>query len=273
MSLSGSRAGRSIEITWNASAPIFASARVGILGISDGAVNKEITLTSSQLHAQKLVYMPATTRVEAVLEVYASDGRISRESAMFVLPPADDPPPAAPARRTVVAETRTAMRTSEQGQTRTFVPPNSGRSAASERAVIIDAPPHIETAQTRLISNLQSPIASVTGPQLPDNLRIPRASGPATTQPPRPLRQVRPTIPSNIGAMLSRTTEVAVRIHVDASGKVVAAEPLGSAGGLNRYLGAASAAAAKMWSFEPARHGDAKVPGTMILKFVFGPGK
>ena len=110
----------------------------------------------------------------------------------------------------------------------------------------------------------------------------PKASAPVTSpvppppilnagQPPKSIRQERPVLPANVSAMVSRQVEVDVRVRIDKAGKVVTAEPLISAGTLNSYLGSAAAAAAKLWTFQPAQPGDQNVADTFVLKFTFQP--
>lgn len=86
--------------------------------------------------------------------------------------------------------------------------------------------------------------------------------------PPKPLHEVVPVLPSPLRSLLRSNTEIAVKLKLDASGKVVSAVPISP----QQYLpGLAAAAvdAAQHWRFEPARVRNKPVPSETILKFRF----
>ncbi|MBM3773572.1 MAG: hypothetical protein FJW37_00225 [Acidobacteria bacterium] len=87
--------------------------------------------------------------------------------------------------------------------------------------------------------------------------------------PPRPRRQARPAIAPNLKKMIPPGAEIEVRLQIDATGKVVAATPIGGKGQVGSYLAALAAEAAEMWEFEPARSGDQKVPSETTIRFRF----
>jgi TonB family protein len=60
-----------------------------------------------------------------------------------------------------------------------------------------------------------------------------------------------------------------VRVNVDAAGKVIAAESVGSGGPVAEALADSAVSAVKRWQFEPARRGGDKVPGEIVLSFAF----
>jgi TonB family protein len=82
---------------------------------------------------------------------------------------------------------------------------------------------------------------------------------------------VKPVVPQNAIAMLKRTVDVQVRVYVNETGKVVNAEPVGSAAGLYQYLTAAALQAARNWKFQPAQRGTTPVASDIILHFLFEP--
>ena len=90
-------------------------------------------------------------------------------------------------------------------------------------------------------------------------------------QPPRPTQQVKPIVPQNAIAMLKRTVDVQVRVFVDDRGKVVNAEPVGSAAGLYQYLTSSALQAARNWKFQPAQRGPTPVASDIVLHFLFEP--
>jgi TonB family protein len=71
--------------------------------------------------------------------------------------------------------------------------------------------------------------------------------------------------------MLTGRASVKVRIQIDASGRVIGAEPLTIGGSLDRVLSSAAADAARMWVFEPARVGDRRISSELTVEFTFVP--
>jgi TonB family protein len=67
------------------------------------------------------------------------------------------------------------------------------------------------------------------------------------------------------------TEEVVVRVkvNVDATGKVIAAEPVVGGSPVPEALADSTISAVKRWEFEPARRGGDKVPGDIVLSFTF----
>jgi TonB family protein len=69
--------------------------------------------------------------------------------------------------------------------------------------------------------------------------------------------------------MIWNEAVVDVRVKVDATGKVISAEPMRLAGPMRPFLERAAADAARLWRFEPARLGDQKVEGEALVQFRF----
>lgn len=62
---------------------------------------------------------------------------------------------------------------------------------------------------------------------------------------------------------------IKVRVNVDATGKVISTETLPNGHPLAEAVAGSVAASVKRWEFEPARRGDEKVPGSVVLSFTF----
>ena len=62
---------------------------------------------------------------------------------------------------------------------------------------------------------------------------------------------------------------VRVRVNVDAAGKVIGAEPVGTGSPVAEALADAAISAIKRWQFEPARRGGDKVASDIVLSFTF----
>jgi hypothetical protein len=277
MALSGTRVGRDIQITWNPESPTFSDARIGVLTIKDGESQREIALTTAELQARKVIYTPATDRVEAALEVFSPNRKSARESVLFVLEPRGGTP-LVPIQNASISKPGSAEVVQSRSRTeqlitppvRGYVPPPTPRRAAPDRVVVIDPPPPLDIAHSALASAPAVQLPQVP-PARPNEIQAPstaqQGQPPSPSSPRRPIRQVRPELPPNVSAMLSAPVQVEVRARIDSTGKVVHAESLGSAGVLNRYLGTAAVSAAKLWRFEPGN----KAEDTIILKFIFAP--
>ena len=69
--------------------------------------------------------------------------------------------------------------------------------------------------------------------------------------------------------MIWNEVVVDVRVKVDATGKVISAEPMRLSGPMRPFLERAAADAARQWRFEPAQIGDDKVEGEALVQFRF----
>jgi hypothetical protein len=94
------------------------------------------------------------------------------------------------------------------------------------------------------------------------------ATVPATYQPPEPRNKVTPRFPSALRPLVSKPVTVEIRIAIDANGKVTKAEPV-STEGLHKFFLDEAIAAARYWTFKPARRGNQTIPSESILRFVF----
>ena len=87
--------------------------------------------------------------------------------------------------------------------------------------------------------------------------------------PPKPLREVRPTLTEREAAWVVRPVPVDVKVYVGENGKVEYAELLSN--GRRPELASVAVYAARRWTFAPARVGDETAPGEVILHFRFAP--
>ena len=263
MSLSAVRTEGGVSLTWDATTPAIRNARVGVLSVRDAGASREIPLNQTQLQAANLVYMPQSDRLEVALEVFSAAGEAVRESMIVAVTPfmAQPKPAYAP-----LVPTPSAKRSAPQEEqpseipTRRFVPPiPRALHAPSETVLLGDAPP-VPVAQ----------LSSGSVPFRPLNSQLPRPPQAPPIQP-RIVRQVRPTLPSNITALIRVPTQVRVRVKIDARGNVTEAEALNpSTSGVNGFLTHAALDAARSWTFIPARQGSVAVASEMVLSFAFG---
>lgn len=264
LSLSATRTPDGVDITWNAAATPVSSARVGVLSVKDGSGSREIPLNQSQLKAGKLLYRPESDRLSVALEVFTGSGDPVRESMIVAVAPQAPQSLIAPA-GTEAAEVPAAVqhRESLPQHARRFVAPAQPVRRASQTAAL-------------LLSDVPSlPAAGGTfaAPALPA-VSIPPPPPNAVLQAARPLRQVKPTVPLNVAALVRTPVSVRIRVRIDAQGQVTHAEALNASNsGVNGYLAQSAVAAARLWSFAPARQGSTSVPSEMVLSFAFGAGQ
>ncbi|MFN0102177.1 MAG: hypothetical protein ACKV2U_08815 [Bryobacteraceae bacterium] len=271
--LSVSRSGTEIGISWNDKAPIVRGARRGRMTIKDGRLKRSVALTAVQLRSSRLSYSPKSDTVEFTFELFAKDGKVTRESVIAVL----DVPVKKPVTTKVPIEVRPARAEPPQksrNPVRAFVPPP--RTVRPVAATPIEPPPLSPAAGVE-VSQLHSPIVQPSPALSPspveNRIRRSRAVLQSALLPPVPIKKVSPVLPPSIKRVLSSRTNVKVRVQIDAWGRITAVEPLPIDGPFGKFLGAAAADAARRSTFEPAREGWRKVPGELTLEFVFVPDK
>jgi TonB family protein len=76
-------------------------------------------------------------------------------------------------------------------------------------------------------------------------------------------------VPEKVLRSIRGDVVVRVRVNVDAAGKVVAAERVGSGSPVADALADSAISAVKRWEFEPAHRGSDKVAGDVVLSFTF----
>jgi TonB family protein len=92
---------------------------------------------------------------------------------------------------------------------------------------------------------------------------------PAAFVPPKPVREVRPSLTERESALVVRPMPVDVKVYVGENGKVEFAELMTN--GPKPELANAAIYAARKWTFTPAKAGEESVPGEVILHFRFAP--
>jgi protein TonB len=90
---------------------------------------------------------------------------------------------------------------------------------------------------------------------------------PSDYTPPRPVRQVKPATPSNVRNLISEDVQINVRVEIDATGRVVRAEPASKE--KQDFLTALAVEAARQWRFSPARQGSQNVSSSAVVGFQF----
>jgi periplasmic protein TonB len=112
---------------------------------------------------------------------------------------------------------------------------------------------------------------------LPEKVPAPPGGAPPAAQPapvtrtdyipPRPVRQVKPSTPSNVRQLISEDVQINVKVEIDATGRVVRAEPVSKE--KQDFLTALAVEAARQWRFSPARQGSQNVSSSAVVGFQF----
>lgn len=120
-------------------------------------------------------------------------------------------------------------------------------------------------------SNVASPQAArAAGSSTPNP--VPAATVPRYV-PPRPLTTVTPNLAMFGGSQLAGVKEIQVEVDIDASGRVTAARAVNKDQNVSWVVAAAVIAAAKKWTFEPAKISGRAVPAKHTIVFhVSGSG-
>ena len=121
---------------------------------------------------------------------------------------------------------------------------------------------------TPQVNNQRQPAPPIAAPLAPALTPKPlEASAPIT--PPHAIRQVSPVLSDKVRRTIAGEATVRVKVNVDAAGKVTSAEPVGDGGPVSEAIAGAAVDAVRHWQFEPARRGGERVPGDVVLSFIF----
>jgi len=243
LSLQVERKGSDLRVNWNRNAPAVRLAVSGVLTIRDGdAQQQDLQLDTEQLRSGSVTYTPANSPVRFRLEITGPNNTRSSETvlALMAARPATPGTPPVPAVGPPPQPDAAAANS-------TGAPKNSGEPL---RVTMLDAP-------------AQPP--AETHP----NKRPGGASG--LYLPPRPMRQVQPTLSPRVRRLIAAPVQVSVKVWISSTGVVTKAEPQLSGQVVSSSLVAAAQQAALRWRFAPAVSGTETVPSELILNFQYRP--
>jgi TonB family protein len=86
---------------------------------------------------------------------------------------------------------------------------------------------------------------------------------------PEVVSRVSPEVPDGIRPRITAPQPIDVRVSIDREGRVTSATPLQRSEGLVNYLGQRAVAAARQWTFTPAKRGGKPVSSSRTIHFVF----
>jgi len=245
LALQVGRQGADLRVSWNRNSPAIVQATGGVLSIRDGdAQQQELHLDPDQLRHGSVTYTPATADVRFRLEVTAPGNSKTSETVLALTaarpatPGSSQPPARGPS-------------------------PQSDAAAATSPGTSKDGPLRVTTMDPPARSPMtDAPVA----PQ-----PTPRGSSSLLYLPPRPVRQVQPSLSYAVRKLIAAQIEVPVKVWISNTGTVVKAEAQPTGQLVSSSLVTAAQRAAFRWRFAPAVQGTATVPSEMILKFQYKP--
>jgi len=286
--LQARRQNSDLELSWNYESPWVTAATSGLISIQDGTSTRKIPLDSQQLRAEKILYSPTSDQILIQLSITTPAGLASESVRAILLKPeiATASPPQKVQSSSISVETPrrleqviaaqavkpfTAPPAEKPRPQATASLPSEPRPANlhSDRPASLVLPPGL--SQTPVLPELPrtAPGAPSPAPEQAPRLAIPQPSSPPVAyQPAIPLTKVAPIFPPNLKTLVSKPVTVAVRVSIDANGKVVKASALPQAN-VHQFFITEALHAVRLWVFQPARRGNEPVPSELVLQFVF----
>ena len=272
LGLAATRHGNSVQFAWNRQAPDLMRASEGVFSVTDGALRTTTHLTAAELDQGTFWYFPVSPNIQGQLEVVRADGRRVSESLTVLAPTASTPESAAvplpPPRQQLAA------RTPAPAPLRPLVLSQAPTEEPRRNIELPDAVPIALPSKPSDLPPLVQGMGSLPRPPAPPS--APPTTTPTAPSPISPAKATvypRPIVPPEVKAMISHEIEVAVRLQIDAEGRVTSAQPIGPEGSLARTLGRIAADTARLWEFEPGRQDGRPVATVMTIQFKFGPVK
>ena len=291
--------GRKILVSWNRRAPALKSATHGLLSIDDGTQHRNLDLPSAQLANGSLRYEPASQDVTFRLEIDGSDGTLVKDVARMLIGSSPTPLRVAAVeeqegRRRVatssVESSKWQRAAPDAARPKQLPEPMVNRmTEVAEKAVLpefrFDPDRASATLPLHLVPEaLPIPAAPQTGGVRSGPVLIPSASSSSSlpNNPglrtsviyigPKPLKQVMPNLPPGTFSKLRDPAQIQVELKIDEQGRVTTAAVVGSrSSAIDPLLAASVTAAARQWTFAPAKLRGKSVPADHVIEFRFRP--
>ena len=298
------RAGAALRLLWDQNSSTVHAAARAVLHIEDGNAQTDRDLGPSQLSAGSITYEPKSPDVTFRMDVYSTQPNASGLVQVMNLPaqaviprnPAVDPEykraatpaPATPAPATP-APAQIPIAQAQVEITKVVNPVAPAASIAVASPIPPAAPSLVERAEAATVvrpsaaqpstSQHDPSIAMVAEPVSDSRLvrvigKVPllrRLRKQEQTTAAVPLYQAQPTLRTLDMQGLFQPASVAVKVYVAESGAVKRAEIVEYGDPPNWSLANASLAAARKWTFHPARLDDMAVSSEVVLHFRFNP--
>jgi protein TonB len=286
-----------LEIRWDPAVRSIEGVQTGVLKVTDAEQVIAIPLSSADLAAGRIMYVPRSESLGLELSVVTPAGPLSE--TVRVLLPRGQPPAVEVTRRPVnptpqrepdtQTSTEAAAPPRQQPVFQAPTPAISSLRTATRLTPELSTPPalprqEVTVAQTPIPRQSLTP--SIGPPAEPDRTASPAAAKPASQAaegpsearatavrnlvmtPPVPVRQVSPILPDVLRRTVYRPLVVEVTVYVDAEGAVTSAYT-SKYSGLAGHLASFAVAAAKSWRFRPALRDGQPVPGNYMIRFSF----
>ena len=280
LGLRAERALLGIVVKWNPATPEMATAKDADLIVWDGSNPPTfVRLTPAQLLAGRTFVASANDRVEVRLDVIGAAGRARTESIVSVAHAADLGPPSTPA----TEPTKHAKEEAKASPPAAPVPPVAPPPAtvtpatpappagkADNRLSELSKRPEAASAKGDPAAALTQIFNEFTQPVKPAPVAA-KGSSSGTFQAAVPIRETRPTVPSDLRTQIKSDNIVDVEVHISATGKVTAAKLGALKGPVADALGKTAVNAALGWQFRPATQNGEPVASDKILEFLFRP--
>ena len=298
------RAGSALRLLWDQNSSTVHAAARAVLHIEDGNAQTDRDLGPSQLSAGSITYEPKSPDVTFRMDVYSTQPNASGLVQVMNLPaqaviprnPAVDPEykraatpaPATPAPATP-APAQIPIAQAQVEITKVVNPVAPAASIAVASPIPPAAPSLVERAEAATVvrPSAAQPSTSQHDPsiamvaELVSDSRLVRVIGKVPllrrlrkqeqTTAAVPLYQAQPTLRTLDMQGLFQPASVAVKVYVAESGAVKRAEIVEYGDPPNWSLANASLAAARKWTFHPARLDDMAVSSEVVLHFRFNP--
>jgi TonB family protein len=307
INLTVQRDGSALRLAWDGNSSATRNAAHAILRIEDGGSQIDRDLTPAEIKAGSFGYQPKSSDVTFRLEVFSADPKgAGMVQAVNLIPAAPageskvNPAPKSPAASQFPVKAGAAPEHAQQpvNQASEVLPirqETARQETAPPAAVETEprasdaAPPAPQEKPQQAAPVREIPAASASTHELsvqiiPEGVSVTRAgpwtekiaalrgSGkPVNTYAPVPVRQAEPSLNSPDWQHLTKTMFVDVRVNLTETGAMTSAQVLRYDSSSNVGLANAALAAARRWTFQPARVDDIPVPSELILRFRFTP--
>ncbi len=110
---------------------------------------------------------------------------------------------------------------------------------------------------------------SVPTPSLTSITTLQSSAAAAPITPPRAIRSYPPVLTEALSRGITGEVRVSVKVNLDESGRITGVESVQGNRPVPPGLARLAAAAVRRWEFEPARRGAERIPGDIVLSFIF----
>jgi hypothetical protein len=289
-----------VLIGWNDQLPALRSATKGVLQVEDGSQTHTTQLASSDLAKGSILLKPNAPDVNFRLTIYKNDGSTLTDHVRFIdrskqpalADAAGSSNTKSPASSAAPAGAVALPSDFADGISLPTAPPKAVQMSSEAPVVAPGVDPEakpidLATPQPAAYEPKPAPAESTPAPQsaapqaLPPQVAPPQTHpAPAATNravvapavvpsyvPPKPLRTVKPSLEAFPPSQLAGIAVIDVEVDIDTSGHVTAARAVDKGRNVSWLVTAAVIAAAKKWTFEPAKMNGRIVPAKHTIAF------